>query len=279
MAAYYPRSAWGGREPNAGGIGQVSTVVIHHTASQGAPGHFDPQRWRNLENGEVNRGYSSLAYHFGIVNGPEPIIVESRGWGNRGAATGGNNPNGGSWNDTSVAIVLDAYFHEPYNDVPTPQALDAAADCIINGIFLGFINREFRCIPHSEASQGTRWATACPGDSLRGLVGNNFAGIEAIVRYKLDNAHAVAPNITPQQTPPAKPRCIETCSKRVLKQGSSGVCVTTMQNFLRAKGFNPGSSDGQFGKQTKDTLVCFQVSAGIGADGVCGPATWQALGA
>ena len=275
MAAYYPRSAWGGREPNAGKIGQVSKVIIHHTASQGAPGNFDPQRWRNLENGEVARGYSSLAYHFGIVNGPEPIIVESRGWGNRGAATGGNNPNGGSWNDTSVAIVIDGYFHPDVNDQVSESAIEAAADCIVNGVYLGFINRDFTCIPHSEASQGTKWATACPGDSLRNRI-SGFLSIEAVAKYKIDRSVPIAV-VQPQPAPPAKPRCVGVCEKRILRMGSSGTCTTTLQRLLAARGFNPGPIDGRFGKTTLKAVQCAQSSNGLSVDGVVGPQTWAAI--
>jgi len=278
MAIFHPRGEWGGRTPTGGRIGQVSTVVIHHTAAQGAPTYFDPQRWRNLENGQVRSGYSSFAYHFGVVNGPIAEFVEARGWGNKGAATGGNNPAGGYWNDTSVAIVVDGYFHPDVNDVVTPQALDAAADVILNGIYLGFISKDFRCIPHSEASQGTKWATACPGDNLRGLVNHPFGSIEAIAKYKLGNAAAVAPEIVPPPAPPTKPRCVNTCANRTLRLGSSGVCVTTLQRLLTARGFNTNGVDGRFGNQTLAAVKCAQQANGISPDGVVGPQTWNVLG-
>lgn len=272
---FHPRGEWGGRTPDAGRIGQVNVVVIHHTASQGAPAEFIPQRWRDLENSEVVRGYSSLAYHFGIVNGPSGEIVESRGWGNRGAATGGTNPNGGSWNDTSVAIVLDGYFHPDPSEQPTEQALEAAADCIVNGVYLGFISRDFRCIPHSEASAGTKWATACPGDSLRNRV-SGFGSIEAIAKYKLDNSIPIAPT-QPQPAPPSKPRCVGTCENRILKKGSTGVCVKTLQNLLNSRGFNTNGVDSQFGAQTETAVRCCQQSNGLTPDGIVGPKTWAAL--
>ena len=274
MAVFHTRNEWGGREPNAGKIGQVSKVIIHHTASQGAPNSFDPQRWRNLENGEVARGYSSLAYHFGIVNGAGEI-VESRGWGNKGAATGGNNPNGGSWNDTSVAIVIDGYFHPDVNDQVSESAIEAAADCIVNGVYLGFINRDFTCIPHSEASQGTKWATACPGDSLRNRI-SGFLSIEAVAKYKIDRSVPIAV-VQPQPAPPAKPRCVGVCEKRILRMGSSGTCTTTLQRLLAARGFNPGSIDGRFGKTTLKAVQCAQSSNGLSVDGVVGPQTWAAI--
>jgi len=274
MAVFHTRNEWGGREPNAGKIGQVSKVIIHHTASQGAPNSFDPQRWRNLENGEIARGYSSLAYHFGIVNGAGEI-VESRGWGNKGAATGGNNPNGGSWNDTSVAIVIDGYFHPDVNDQVSESAIEAAADCIVNGVYLGFISRDFTCIPHSEASQGTKWATACPGDSLRNRI-SGFLSIEAVAKYKINQSVPIA-IVQPQPGPPAKPRCVGVCEKRILRMGSTGTCTTTLQRLLAARGFNPGPIDGHFGKTTLKAVQCAQSSNGLPVDGVVGPQTWAAI--
>ena len=270
MANFHPRGEWGGRTPTSGSIGQVDVVVIHHTASQNPPTEFDPQRWRNLENSEVVRGYSSLAYSFGIVNGPTGEIVESRGWGNKGAATGGYD-----WNSRSIAIVLDGYFHPPYNEQPTDAAIEAAADCIVNGVYLGYISRDFRCIPHSEASAGSQYSTACPGDNLRPRV-SGFGSIEAIAKYKLEQSIPIAPT-QPQPSPPSKPRCVGTCENRILKKGSSGVCVKTLQNLLNARGFNTNGVDGKFGQQTHDAVVCAQKSNGLTPDGIVGPKTWAAL--
>lgn len=273
-AVFHPRNEWGGRNPSGGSLSQVEWIVIHHTAAGNAPTDFNPDRWRNLENSEIARGYSSLAYNFGVVNGPSGHIVESRGW-TRGAATGGSGPNG-SWNNSSIAIVIDGYFHEPYSDVPTAAALDAAADVIVNGVFLGFINPQFKCIPHSEASAGTQWATACPGDNLRGLVNFPFGSIEAIAKYKLQNAGAVAP-IQPQPDPPGKPRCVGTCEKRTLRIGNSGVCVTTAQRGLTTRGFNTHGTDGKFGANTLAAVKCCQSANGLSIDGIIGPATWAVI--
>jgi hypothetical protein len=264
--AYYPRNTWGGRTPTGGPLGRVSVVAIHHTASPHAPAGFDPARWRALEAGEVSRGYSSLAYHFGVTHNGDQI--EIRGWGQRGAATGG-------WNDRSIAIVYDGYFHPPYNDVPTDAAIEAMADLITVGVFLGYIDPAFVCQPHSVLTAGTQWASACPGDNLRGRV-NGFGSIEAIARYKLE--HAGAAPIPPAPQTPGRPRCVNVCANRVLRQGSRGVCVTTLQRMLAARGFNPGAIDGVFGARTKAAVVCFQAAVGITVDGVVGPQTWTALG-
>lgn len=265
--AYYPRNAWGGRTPTGGPLGRQSLIAIHHTASQGAPAGFVPARWKALEAGEVARGYSSLAYHYGVTH--DGSQVEIRGYGQKGAATGG-------WNDRSYALVYDGYFHPPFNDQPTDAAIEALADLIVLGVYLGFVAPDFQCQPHGVLTAGTQYASACPGDNLRGRV-KGFGSIEAIARLKLEQAPQGP--IAPAPAPPAQPRCVNVCSNRVLRKGSSGVCVTTAQRMLAGRGFNPGPQDGKFGSQTQAATVCFQKAAGLSPDGVIGPATWAALGA
>ena len=63
----------------------------------------------------------------------------------------------------------------------------------------------------------------------------------------------------------------------VLREGSKGASVTTLQNKLKAAGFDPGSADGSFGPRTGVAVKAFQQSRGLPADGVVGPKTWSAL--
>jgi len=62
-----------------------------------------------------------------------------------------------------------------------------------------------------------------------------------------------------------------------LRQGSKGASVVTLQNKLKAAGFNPGASDGSFGPKTEVAVKAFQKSRGLTADGIVGPKTWAAL--
>jgi peptidoglycan hydrolase-like protein with peptidoglycan-binding domain len=55
--------------------------------------------------------------------------------------------------------------------------------------------------------------------------------------------------------------------------------VVTLQNKLKAAGFNPGAADGAFGPKTLAAVKAFQQSRGLAADGVVGPKTWSALNA
>ncbi|MDX6306573.1 MAG: hypothetical protein QOI77_3542, partial [Blastocatellia bacterium] len=63
----------------------------------------------------------------------------------------------------------------------------------------------------------------------------------------------------------------------VLKQGSSGPDVTSLQEKLKALGFDPNGTDGNFGPGTRKAVIAFQQSKGLQADGIAGPATLAAL--
>ncbi len=63
----------------------------------------------------------------------------------------------------------------------------------------------------------------------------------------------------------------------VLKQGSSGSDVTSLQQKLKALGFDPNGTDGNFGPGTRKAVIAFQQSKGLQADGIAGPATLAAL--
>jgi len=63
-----------------------------------------------------------------------------------------------------------------------------------------------------------------------------------------------------------------------LRRGSTGPDVATLQDALRARGFNPGATDANFGGGTEAAVIAFQRSEGLLADGVVGPRTAAALG-
>lgn len=61
-----------------------------------------------------------------------------------------------------------------------------------------------------------------------------------------------------------------------LRQGSRGPAVRRLQESLRTAGHSVGV-DGDFGARTGAALRAFQSQTGLVADGVVGPATWNAL--
>jgi len=73
------------------------------------------------------------------------------------------------------------------------------------------------------------------------------------------------------------PGGMSTSNSRVLRRGARGSDVASLQASLQRLGFNPGTTDGQYGPKTQMAVRRFQVSQGIRDDGVVGPGTWQAL--
>ena len=66
---------------------------------------------------------------------------------------------------------------------------------------------------------------------------------------------------------------------KTLYFGANSLDVQAMQRYLEQLGYPCGGdgADGKFGSGTMAALRAFQKSAGIYADGVCGPVTWTAL--
>ena len=64
----------------------------------------------------------------------------------------------------------------------------------------------------------------------------------------------------------------------VLKQGSSGSDVKTLQTKLKRWGYYTGAIDGVFGEKTKAAVIYFQKRNGLTADGIVGAKTLAALG-
>lgn len=69
----------------------------------------------------------------------------------------------------------------------------------------------------------------------------------------------------------------EAASQSVLRKGAKGQAVSTLQELLTAKGFDPGPADGKFGAKTAAAVRKYQKAAGLHVDGVVGPKTWAAL--
>ncbi len=59
----------------------------------------------------------------------------------------------------------------------------------------------------------------------------------------------------------------------ILKEGSSGDAVQTLQLRLKALGYFSGTGTGYYGPVTKSAVIVFQKATGLYADGVAGPKT------
>ncbi|MDJ0766420.1 MAG: peptidoglycan-binding domain-containing protein [Myxococcota bacterium] len=64
---------------------------------------------------------------------------------------------------------------------------------------------------------------------------------------------------------------------RILKPGSRGGQVSTLQRALNSVGCYEAIPNGIFGVTTEAAVVAFQKECAINADGIVGPVTWRAL--
>ncbi len=63
----------------------------------------------------------------------------------------------------------------------------------------------------------------------------------------------------------------------LLTTGSTGESVSELQATLKLLGFYQGAVDGTYSQPTLEAVAQFQSAAGITADGITGPSTWQKL--
>lgn len=78
---------------------------------------------------------------------------------------------------------------------------------------------------------------------------------------------------------PALAPVVHAASLPVLRSGSEGSAVQTAEQDLQHLGYYKGAIDGIFGPELQRAVQAFQRAHGLSADGVIGPATWQALAA
>ncbi len=64
----------------------------------------------------------------------------------------------------------------------------------------------------------------------------------------------------------------------LLTVGAKGQTVTALQAQLKARGFDPGPVDGDFGPGTEQAVRAFQQAHGLEVDGIVGVQTASALG-
>lgn len=64
----------------------------------------------------------------------------------------------------------------------------------------------------------------------------------------------------------------------VLQKGSKGTAVKQLQTALKAKGYDVGTIDGDFGTKTENALKAFQTSLSVTPTGVLGPWVAEKLG-
>lgn len=85
------------------------------------------------------------------------------------------------------------------------------------------------------------------------------------------------PDIEPVPEPTPIPEDAVSIVLNVLQKGSQGGLVVTLQELLKAKGYNPGYPDGIFGVNTYKAVYSFQKEHSLIADGIVGKDTWNRM--
>ena len=116
---------------------------------------------------------------------------------------------------------------------------------------------------------GTKTAIAVTSfQKNNNLAADGIAGATTLSKLYSSSALS-APAATPTPTPPST----------LLRIGSSGAAVKSMQKRLAALGYLSGSADGVFGPATYLALKAFQARNGLIPDGIAGPNTLVLLNA
>lgn len=76
---------------------------------------------------------------------------------------------------------------------------------------------------------------------------------------------------------PSAQRLLAQQTVTVLEQGSTGSAVKELQAMLALMGYYSGAVDGLYEQATIQAVRQFQTDAGLVADGIVGPMTWQRL--
>ena len=117
--------------------------------------------------------------------------------------------------------------------------------------------------PHSHALR-----TGAVGTALTALLG---AGLTGTAQADLPTRAVPQDTVAGMQA-----SAVETLPWPLLRRGSDGQPVRSLQHLLRARGHTV-AVDGDFGAQTDRAVRSFQRSRGLVVDGIVGPRTWGRL--
>ncbi len=150
--------------------------------------------------------------------------------------------------------------------------------------YLNRIRRNYPAIPAITDAVGTfgdsTRAAVTKFQSIFGLAADGIVGKSTW--YKLSSLYTAVTRLAELNSEGTNLGIGTVPPAAVLRQGSRGQDVVTLQYLLDViSEYYPGipavTQDGIFGAGTKQAVVAFQSRMGLAADGIVGPATWNAL--
>ena len=110
-----------------------------------------------------------------------------------------------------------------------------------------------------------------------GMVAAGVVAGVVVTKIVVDKLHEIkaAKDAAAEVTPEIEP--IKAEEMPVVKLGSSGDAVVTLQTKLNELGYNCGEVDGIFGQNTLNAVKAFQTAKGLTVDGIVGKLTWGEL--
>ncbi|ADO72548.1 peptidoglycan-binding protein [Stigmatella aurantiaca] len=194
--------------------------------------------------------------------------LDSRGYGDHGNGFG--------------LMQVDKRYHNPKGGPTSAAHIDQAA-----GILKSYHNQVKAKHPDWPPEQQLRGAVAAYNSGVgnvqtlkgmdKGTTGDDYstdvwARAQELAPHFGGKAGSTAG--TGGSTGPAKP---SGGNSLVLKEGSKGTEVKTLQGRLEKLGFELGQQDGVFGPKTEAAVKRFQSKHNLEADGIVGPKTHQAI--
>lgn len=245
---FITRVQWGARSPKdtPTRLDFANGVKVHYLGTAYSTGDHSscPAYMRKLQSAHMDgNGWNDFAYNLAVCE--HGHVFEGRGRNVQCAANGNGSLNRGHF---AVLALVGNSGHTNPTSAQVAGLKDAIAYLRANGA-----GREIR--GHRDG-----YATSCPGGPLYALVQSGA------LEPGTNSGGGGGATSTPYPG-------------YLIRRGSKGSAVRTVQNALVRRGFGvgPWGADGDFGNATESAVRGFQRAVGISADGIVGPVTWARL--
>ncbi|MGD7706730.1 peptidoglycan recognition protein family protein [Microlunatus sp. Y2014] len=232
-------------------------IAIHHTTYPNTTDHSLSQayaRARQIQRDHFARNFGDSGQQFTISQGGH--VLEGR-HGSLAAVRNGSRfilgAHAAGHNSEAVGIENDGLYTAALPSEPQWKSIVT---------FVAYLCQQYRVPVSKIVGHRQLSATECPGD----LFYANLATLREHVQIVLDGGPVSPP--PDGGTPPGDEN-----SWSILKSGSRGFRVSSLQHLLRQRGHTL-AVDGTFGPQTDGAVRAFQDWADLVVDGVVGPKTW-----